>query len=159
MISVYLSLGSNIGDKKAYLEAALERLNQLPQTSLAAVSSFYETAAWGKTDQDDFLNICCQLETELAAQQLLIECQQIEKDLHRVRHEHWGPRTIDIDILLYGSEHIATENLKVPHPYMTERAFVLVPLFEIAPSLEICGYSITSYLKTLNLEEVRKLQS
>ena len=159
MISVYLSLGSNIGDKKAYLEAALERLNQLPQTSVTAVSSFYETAAWGKTDQDDFLNICCQLKTELAAQQLLIECQQIEKDLHRVRHEHWGPRTIDIDILLYGSEHIATESLKVPHPYMTERAFVLVPLFEIAPSLEICGHSITSYLKTLNLEEVRKLQS
>lgn len=159
MISVYLSLGSNIGDKKAYLEAALERLNQLPQTSLAAVSSFYETAAWGKTDQDDFLNICCQLETELDAQLLLTECQEIEKDLHRVRHEHWGPRTIDIDILLYGSEHIATESLKVPHPYMTERAFVLVPLFEIAPSLEICGHSITSYLKTLNLEEVRKLQS
>lgn len=159
MISVYLSLGSNIGDKKAYLEVALERLNQLPQTSLAAVSSFYETAAWGKTDQDDFLNICCQLKTELAAQQLLIECQQIEKNLHRVRYEHWGPRTIDIDILLYGSEHIVTESLKVPHPYMTERAFVLVPLFEIAPSLEICGHSITSYLKTLNLEEVRKLQS
>ena len=159
MISVYLSLGSNIGDKKAYLEAALERLNQLPQTSLAAVSSFYETAAWGKTDQDDFLNICCQLKTELAAQQLLIECLQIEKDLHRVRHEHWGPRTIDIDILLYGSEHIATESLKVPHPYMTAPAFVLVPLIEIAPSLEICGHSITSYLKTLNLEEVRKLQS
>lgn len=159
MISVYLSLGSNIGDKKAYLEAALERLNQLPQTSLVAVSSFYETAAWGKTDQDNFLNICCQLKTELAAQQLLIECQQIEKNLHRVRYEHWGPRTIDIDILLYGSEHIATESLKVPHPYMTERAFVLVPLFEIAPSLEICGHSITSYLKTLNLEEVRKLQS
>ena len=159
MISVYLSLGSNIGDKKAYLEAALERLNQLPQTSLAAVSSFYETAAWGKTDQDNFLNICCQLKTELAAQQLLIECQQIEKNLHRICYEHWGPRTIDIDILLYGSEHIATESLKVPHPYMTERAFVLVPLFEIAPSLEICGHSITSYLKTLNLEEVRKLQS
>ena len=159
MISVYLSLGSNIGDKKAYLEAALDRLNQLPQTTVAAVSSFYETAAWGKTDQDDFLNICCQLETELDAQQLLTECQEIEKDLQRVRHEHWGPRTIDIDILLYGSEHIATESLKVPHPYMTERAFVLVPLFEIAPSLEICGHSITSYLKTLNLEEVRKLQS
>ncbi len=105
------------------------------------------------------MNICCQLKTELAAQQLLIECQQIEKNLHRVRYEHWGPRTIDIDILLYGSEHIATESLKVPHPYMTERAFVLVPLFEIAPSLEICGHSITSYLKTLNLEEVRKLQS
>lgn len=88
MIRVYLSLGSNIGDKKAYLEAALDRLNQLPQTTVAAVSSFYETAAWGKTDQDDFLNICCQLETELDAQQLLTECQKIEKDLQRVRHEH-----------------------------------------------------------------------
>ena len=159
MTKVYLSLGSNIGDKKAYLDAALDRLNQLPQTSVTLVSSFYETAAWGKTDQDDFLNICCELETSLSAQQLLSDCQQIEKDLDRVRHEHWGPRTIDIDILLYGIERIETDNLKVPHPYMTERAFVLVPLHEIAPSLKLCGESITSYLKTLNLEEVRKLQS
>ncbi|TDE73748.1 2-amino-4-hydroxy-6-hydroxymethyldihydropteridine diphosphokinase, partial [Streptococcus vicugnae] len=157
MTRVYLSLGSNIGDKKAYLDAALERLNQLPQTSVTIVSSFYETDAWGKTDQDDFLNICCELETSLPAQQFLSDCQQIEKDLDRVRHEHWGPRTIDIDILLYGNEAINTENLKVPHPYMTERAFVLVPLYEIAPFLKICGESITSYLKTLNLEEVRKL--
>lgn len=157
MISVYLSLGSNIGDKKAYLEAALDRLNQLPQTTVAAVSSFYETAAWGKTDQDDFLNICCQLETELDAQQLLTECQKIEKDLQRVRHEHWGPRTIDIDILLYGNETIATENLSVPHPYMTERAFVLVPLEEIAPQLQLNGQSISSYLAHLNVQEVRKL--
>ena len=159
MTKVYLSLGSNIGDKKAYLDAALDRLNQLPQTSVTLVSSFYETAAWGKTDQDDFLNICCELETSLSAQQLLSDCQQIEKDLDRVRHEHWGPRTIDIDILLYGTERIETDNLKVPHPYMTERAFVLVPLHEIAPALKLCGESITSYLKTLNLEEVRKLQS
>ena len=156
MISVYLSLGSNIGDKKVYLEAALDRLNQLPQTTVAAVSSFYETAAWGKTDQDDFLNICCQLETELDAQQLLTECQKIEKDLQRVRHEHWGPRTIDIDILLYGNETIATENLSVPHPYMTERAFVLVPLEEIAPQLQLNGQSISSYLAHLNVQEVRK---
>ena len=157
MIRVYLSVGSNIGDKKAYLEAALDRLNQLPQTTVAAVSSFYETAAWGKTDQDDFLNICCQLETKLDAQQLLTECQKIEKDLQRVRHEHWGPRTIDIDILLYGNETIATENLSVPHPYMTERAFVLVPLEEIAPQLQLNGQSISSYLAHLNVQEVRKL--
>lgn len=159
MTKVFLSLGSNIGDKKAYLESALNKLNQLPKTQVTSVSPFYETAAWGKTDQDVFLNLCCELETGLPAQELLVNCQQIEKDLDRVRHEHWGPRTIDIDILLYGDDHINEENLKVPHPYMTERAFVLVPLHDIAPTLDICGKSITSYLKKLNLEEVRKLQS
>lgn len=159
MTKVFLSLGSNIGDKKTYLESALNKLNQLPKTQVVSISPFYETAAWGKTDQDDFLNLCCELETSLPAQELLVNCQQIEKDLDRVRHEHWGPRTIDIDILLYGDDHINEENLKVPHPYMTERAFVLVPLHDIAPSLDICGKSITSYLKKLNLEEVRKLQS
>ncbi len=157
MTSVYLSLGSNIGDKKAYLLSAIERLEQLDKTVVKSVSSFYETAAWGKTDQDDFLNICCELETDLAPQELLLACQKIEKDLKRVRHEHWGPRTIDIDILLYGDETIATENLNVPHPYMTERAFVLVPLEEIAPKLQINGKSISSYLAPLNVQEVRKL--
>ncbi len=157
MTSVYLSLGSNIGDKKAYLLSAIERLEQLDKTIVKSVSSFYETAAWGKTDQDDFLNICCELETDLAPQELLLACQKIEKDLKRVRHEHWGPRTIDIDILLYGDETIATENLNVPHPYMTERAFVLVPLEEIAPKLQINGKSISSYLAPLNVQEVRKL--
>ncbi|EQC69396.1 2-amino-4-hydroxy-6-hydroxy-methyl-dihydropteridine pyrophosphokinase [Streptococcus sp. HSISB1] len=147
MTKVFLSLGSNIGDKKAYLESALNKLNQLPKTQVVSISPFYETAAWGKIDQDDFLNLCCELETSLSAQELLVNCQQIEKDLDRVRHEHWGPRTIDIDILLYGDDHINEENLKVPHPYMTERAFVLVPLHDIAPSLDICGKSITSYLK------------
>lgn len=159
MTKVFLGLGSNIGDKKAYLESALNKLNQLPKTQVTSVSPFYETVAWGKTDQDDFFNLCCELETSLPAQELLVNCQQIEKDLDRVRHEHWGPRTLDIDILLYGDDHINEENLKVPHPYMTERAFVLVPLHDIAPSLDICGKSITSYLKKLNLEEVRKLQS
>ena len=157
MTSVYLSLGSNIGDKKAYLLSAIERLEQLDKTVVKSVSSFYETAAWGKTDQDDFLNICCELETDLTPQELLLACQKIEKDLKRVRHEHWGPRTIDIDILLYGDETIATENLNVPHPYMTERAFVLVPLEEIAPKLQINGKSISSYLAPLNVQEVRKL--
>lgn len=157
MTKVYLSLGSNIGDKKAYLLAALERLEQLAQTSVTSVSSFYETAAWGKKDQDDFLNSCCELETDLTPQELLLACQNIEKELKRVRHEHWGPRTIDIDILLYGNETIATENLSVPHPYMTERAFVLVPLEEIDPQLQLNGQSISSYLAHLNVQEVRKL--
>ncbi|MBM7642940.1 2-amino-4-hydroxy-6-hydroxymethyldihydropteridine diphosphokinase [Streptococcus loxodontisalivarius] len=135
MTLVYLSLGSNMGDKRAYLERALQLLNDLPQTKVVAVSSFYQTAAWGKTDQDDFLNLACQLETDLDKFDLLRYCQKIEKDLDRVRHEHWGPRTIDIDMLLYGQDTSDVEELRLPHPFMKERAFVLVPLLEIAPDL------------------------
>ena len=81
-------------------------MNDLPETEVKAVSSYYETAAWGLTDQADFLNLALALETKLPAETLLRSCQQIEKDLDRVRHEHWGPRTVDIDILLYGQESL-----------------------------------------------------
>ncbi len=156
MTVVYLSLGSNIGNREAYLRKAISALKTLPQTQVTQVSSFYETAAWGKTDQDDFLNLACQLETELDAQALLSHCQKIEIDLNRVRHEHWGPRTIDIDILLYGQEVIATENLKVPHPYMTERGFVLVPLQEISPQLTLPnGRAVIDYLNQLDVADVK----
>ena len=116
MTRVYLSLGSNMGDRQDYLQKAVEALNDLPETEVKAVSSYYETAAWGLTEQADFLNLALLLETQLPAETLLRSCQQIEKDLDRVRHEHWGPRTVDIDILLYGQEIWETEHLKVPHP-------------------------------------------
>ena len=132
MTKVYLSLGSNMGDRQGYLQRAVEALKQLTDTEVEAVSSYYETAAWGLTDQADFLNLALALETQLPAESLLSACQAIEKDLDRVRHEHWGPRTVDIDILLYGQEIWETEHLIVPHPFMTQRAFVLVPLIEIA---------------------------
>ncbi|MGT2907676.1 2-amino-4-hydroxy-6-hydroxymethyldihydropteridine diphosphokinase [Streptococcus dentiloxodontae] len=135
MNQVYLSLGSNMGDRQDYLKKALAALDELPRTALVKVSSFYETAAWGMTNQADFLNLVCQIETELEPQDLLRHCQIIEKSLDRVRHEHWGPRTVDIDILIYGDRVIDEDNLKVPHPFMTERAFVLVPLLEIAEGL------------------------
>lgn len=157
MTSVYLSLGSNIGDRKDYLMTALNRIKHLPNTSLKTVSSLYETTAWGKTDQDDFLNCCCKLETSLSPQELLLSCQKIERDLNRIRHEHWGPRTLDIDILLYGDDNIATDQLQIPHPYMTKRAFVLVPLAEIAPELCLYHKSIRWYLSQLKGEDVRKL--
>lgn len=149
MTRVYLSLGSNIGDREAYLSAAVEALRQLERTRVTAVSSLYETAAWGKTDQDDFLNICCELDTSLSPQVFLQACQTIERDLDRVRHEHWGPRTIDIDILIYGNEKQKTEELTLPHPYMTERSFVLVPLAEIAPNLLLDGKDLVFYLGKL----------
>lgn len=158
MTAVYLSLGSNIGDRKGYLSRALQALDNLQQTQVCQVSSFYETAAWGKTDQDDFLNVCCRIETDLKPQELLSYCQRIEKKLNRVRHEHWGPRTIDIDILLYGQQTINDDNLKVPHPYMTERAFVLVPLLEIASQLTLpSGELLREKLALLETADVIKL--
>lgn len=158
MTAVYLSLGSNIGDRKDYLSRALQALDNLQQTQVCQVSSFYETAAWGKTDQDDFLNVCCRIETDLKPQKLLSYCQKIEKKLNRVRHEHWGPRTIDIDILLYGQQTINDDNLKVPHPYMTERAFVLVPLLEIASQLTLpSGEPLREKLALLETADVIKL--
>ncbi|WP_088723786.1 2-amino-4-hydroxy-6-hydroxymethyldihydropteridine diphosphokinase [Streptococcus mutans] len=135
MTLVYLSLGSNIGERQTYLQRALEELAHLSHITLQAVSPVYETAAWGKTDQADFLNIVCQLETDLSPYDLLEACQKIEKHLNRVRHEHWGPRTIDIDILFYGNTIIKEDNLKIPHPYLQNRAFVLVPLNDIASEL------------------------
>lgn len=134
-------------------------VGNLFQTKLVSVSSFYETPAWGMTEQDDFLNVAACLETELGTLELLDECQRIEKELDRVRHEHWWPRTIDIDILLYGEDRMDLERLKVPHPYMDQRAFVLVPLLEIDPTLSVPKESKTyqKYLSQLDQSEIKKI--
>jgi len=159
MVKAYLSLGSNIGNRSEFLSKAIKELSFNKKITVKKISSVYETAPVGFLDQDNFLNIAIEIKTSLDPWELMEYNQKIEEKLQRIKKIHWGPRTIDIDILLYGDDHINEENLKVPHPYMTERAFVLVPLHDIAPSLDICGKSITSYLKKLNLEEVRKLQS
>lgn len=158
MTKVYLSLGSNMGDRQGYLQRAVKALKQLTDTEVEAVSSYYETAAWGLTDQADFLNLALALETQLPAESLLSACQAIEKDLDRVRHKHWGPRTVDIDILLYGQEIWETEHLIVPHPFMTQRAFVLVPLLEIAKDLvePQTGQTYENYLSQLDTNDVHK---
>ncbi|MBM7314853.1 2-amino-4-hydroxy-6-hydroxymethyldihydropteridine diphosphokinase [Streptococcus suis] len=128
----YLSIGGNMGDRLAYLKAALEAVDRHPDCRLGLVSPIYETPAWGKTDQADFLNLACQVETNLSAQDFLALCQQIELDLDRVRIEKWGQRTIDLDIIFWDEQVIEEENLIVPHPYAHERAFVLLPLADIA---------------------------
>ncbi|HEL2149625.1 TPA: 2-amino-4-hydroxy-6-hydroxymethyldihydropteridine diphosphokinase [Streptococcus suis] len=128
----YLSIGGNMGDRLAYLKAALEALDHHPDCRLGLVSPIYETPAWGKTDQADFLNLACQVYTDLSAQDFLSVCQNIEQELDRVRIEKWGQRTIDLDIIFWDEEKIQEENLIVPHPYAHERAFVLKPLAEIA---------------------------
>ncbi|MGT2666141.1 2-amino-4-hydroxy-6-hydroxymethyldihydropteridine diphosphokinase [Streptococcus rifensis] len=134
MSQYYLSLGSNIGDRERYLHSAINAIAELPKTTVLTVSSVYQTAAWGKTDQDDFLNLCLVAQSDLSPHTFLSYTQEIEKNLDRVRHEHWGPRTLDIDILMIDDRIIDEEHLKVPHPYMTERGFVLKPLAEIAQS-------------------------
>lgn len=153
MHTVYLSLGSNQGDSEKLLKKAVKML-QKPLQSLVA-SSIYRTKAWGKTDQPDFLNLVVRGETTLSPLELLDQTQSIEKQLHRVRKERWGPRTMDIDILLYDDLRLDSERLKIPHPYMLVRDFVLIPLLEIAPELSFEGKKIPDFIQ--NPEAVIKL--
>lgn len=133
MNTVYLSIGTNIGDRLVNLQQAVNHLMEKTAIKIAAISSIYETAAVGYTEQADFLNIAVQVETTLSPFDMLKVCQQIEQQLGRVREFRWGPRVIDLDILLYNQENIETDNLRIPHERMFERAFVLAPLMEIAP--------------------------
>lgn len=154
----YLSLGANLGARAQALREALRRLARLPGTQLVRASSFYETAPWGKTDQPPFLNGAACLSTRLAPEALLAACQEIERALGRVRHEHWGARTLDID-LVYGvrggqAVRVATPRLTLPHPYLLERAFVLVPLAEIAPALVIAGRPIAAWCEENGAQQV-----
>lgn len=133
MTRVYLSFGSNMGDREQQINDALNLLNTLPETKVTKISSLYETAPVGGVEQGDFLNGVVALETNLSPIELLDGIQSIELKLNRVRKIHWGPRTIDLDIVLFGDLVIDSERLKVPHPFMHERSFVLIPLNEIAP--------------------------
>ncbi len=128
----YIGLGSNMNDKKAYLDKAIESLNN-DYCKVLKVSSYIETAPVGGVEQDNFLNACCEVETVLPPYELLSLLNDIENEAGRVREIHWGPRTLDLDLLLYGNEIISTERLTVPHIEMTKREFVLRPLTEIAP--------------------------
>ncbi|ARF14205.1 2-amino-4-hydroxy-6-hydroxymethyldihydropteridine diphosphokinase [Sporosarcina ureae] len=131
MNNAYLSLGSNIGDRLEHLQHAVQLLNEHSSINVLQVSSVYETEPVGLTEQAKFLNVVVRLETTLEATELLSACQSIENKLGRMRKIRWGPRTVDLDILLYNEEHIQLENLIIPHLRMQERAFVLVPLVEI----------------------------
>jgi len=132
MNKAYLLTGSNIGNRGQNLATALE-LIAVECGSIVKASSLYETAAWGKTDQAAFLNQALEIETALNAKQLIRRILKAEKKMGRIREEKYGPRLIDIDILLFNDEIHATPFLKIPHPEMQNRRFVLVPLAEIAP--------------------------
>ena len=132
-VEAYLGLGSNLGDREQNLEHAVSLLERV--AAPVVVSSVYETRPWGYVDQPDFLNLACSVETALSAEELLRAAQAVEVLIGREPTFRYGPRLIDVDILLYGDRIIDTGDLRVPHPSLFERAFALAPLAEIAPEL------------------------
>jgi 2-amino-4-hydroxy-6-hydroxymethyldihydropteridine diphosphokinase len=133
MATLYLGLGSNLGDRAQHLHSAISLLEEI--AAVEALSTIYETPPWGLCEQPAFLNAVVRLQASLSPLQLLRELQRIETQLGRKRKERWGPRTIDLDILFYDDWTVETAELVIPHPLLQERAFVLVPLAEIAPKL------------------------
>lgn len=132
---VYIGLGSNLGDRKARLEEAREEIARMPGTTITKASSLYLTEPWGKHNQGKFVNQVLEIDTELPPHHLLTCLQEIEIKMGRQRVEQWGPRVIDLDILLYGDLVIDRPGLQVPHPYMRQRLFVLIPLQEVEPEI------------------------
>jgi 2-amino-4-hydroxy-6-hydroxymethyldihydropteridine diphosphokinase len=131
----YLGLGSNLGDRAAHLQLAVDELGATERIDVVAVSRVYETAPVGGPEQDDYLNAVVAIETDLAARELLAVAQRIEAVADRVRTVRWGPRTLDVDVLLVGDEQVDEPDLAVPHPRLSERGFVLAPLRDVAPDL------------------------
>lgn len=158
MTSAVLGLGGNIGDTRKEMSSALSRLALNPGISVTAVSALYLTPPWGKTDQAPFLNAAARIETSLSPRALLNTILAVERDLGRERVERWGPRTIDIDILLYGSVDIDEPRLHIPHPRLKERAFALVPLIDVMPDAVIEGRSAKEWLALTDSAGVTKVE-
>lgn len=133
----WVGLGGNTGDPVATLRAAFTAIAALPETELLRQSSLYRTPAWGPVAQPDYINAVGLLETRLDAGELLAGLLEIERAFGRLRLERWGPRSLDLDLLLYGDEVIDVPGLRVPHPHLHERAFMLVPLLEVDPQASI----------------------
>lgn len=144
--SAALGLGGNIGDPVQAMARALQALDARDDCTVISVSRLYRTPPWGKTDQADFFNSCALVRTSLPPEDLLSVCLDLERAMKRVRLERWGPRTLDIDILTYEGVQMQTETLVLPHPRMLERSFVLMPLADIAPDLEINSRPVDLWL-------------
>ena len=133
----YIGLGSNLKGPKEQIEKALRALSEAKEITLLLVSSFYQSKPLMDMPGPNYLNVVCKIETDLSALDLLYFCQEIEDNQHRVRVVKWASRTIDLDILIYGDQVLATKRLTIPHPEIINRAFVLLPLFEIEPGLKL----------------------
>ncbi len=158
VVRAYLGLGSNQGDRAALLEDALTRLEASGRVRVTKRSSLYETAPVGRTDQPWFLNLVVEVETVLEPPHLLDLVLAVERGLGRVRVQRWGPRTVDIDILLFGTVQMQTPSLTIPHPEVTRRRFVLEPLLEIAPDAALPdGRRLDAFLAAVRDQDVRKV--
>lgn len=161
MTTVYIGLGSNMGDRERHLRQAVALVGSQQGITVRQVSSIYETEPVGFIDQPTFLNAVACLETDRTVDDVLEICLAAEQKLHRVRDIRWGPRTIDIDILLYGEESIDNPpNLTVPHPRMGERLFVLIPLAELAPRIAWAGKTVEEHIGAVSdRSEVKRFAS
>ena len=157
MTLAVLGLGGNLGDPRTQIAAAIRSLAQYPAIQVRAVSALYETPPWGKTDQPSFLNAAMLVMTELSAQALLDTILRVEQQLGRQREERWGPRTVDIDILLFGEESIDEPGLHVPHPRLHERAFALAPLADVMPEARFGGRSAAEWLADADMAGIRRV--
>ena len=158
-MEAWLGLGSNLQQPVAQLQQALKRLGETTGLEILKTSSFYRTPPWGDEQQDDFINSVVQIETSLDPVALLGKLQSVENVMGRRRGgRRWGPRIIDIDLLLYGDQQYQSDELEVPHPHMHKRAFVLVPLAELDANLEIPGRgAIGKFLQQLDCSGISRL--
>ena len=158
---VFLGLGSNLGESNQLLQQAVDALTQFEEIQLVAMSSLYKSAPMGPQDQPDYVNAVCQISTTLQPHELLVYCQNIENQFGRDRDsvERWGPRTLDIDILLFDGLQVNLPDLVIPHIGMAQREFVLVPLFEIVPTLIMPdGQPIAKWVSTCSLDGLKRLR-
>jgi 2-amino-4-hydroxy-6-hydroxymethyldihydropteridine diphosphokinase len=152
-----VALGSNLGDKAANIDRAIALLTARGDVRLLARSRNYATEPWGKTDQDWFVNAAIAVATELDPRQLLGRCKEIERAMGRVETEKWGPRIIDLDLLVYRDRDVNDPDLILPHPHIGARAFVLAPLMDIAPDLVVSGKSVREMFDAIDASSVRTL--
>ena len=157
MTVAVLGLGGNIGDSRKLIAAAIKRLSANSRIEIEDVSALYLTPPWGKTDQPPFLNAAARIETSLQPRALLNAILDVERDLGRERIERWGPRTIDIDILLFGTIGVDEPFLHIPHPRLTERAFALKPLIDVMPDAVVAGRSVKEWLKLADSTGMRRI--
>jgi len=150
-VEATLGLGGNIADPVQAMARALQSLDSRSDCRVERVSRLYRTPPWGKTDQAFFFNACASVATSLAPERLLEVCLEIEREMKRERIERWGPRTIDIDILTFGTVASNTAKLQIPHPRMTQRGFVLMPLADIAADLKIEGQTVAEWLADVDV--------